>query len=68
MEGTVPPGEGEGQIPEPSPPPPPPKPEPTLRTVTCGSCQTRFDFPVEANVQSFKFNCTNCGALNEVSL
>lgn len=65
MEGTIPPD----QEPEPTPPPtPPPPPEPVLRTVTCGNCKSTFDFPVEANVQSFKFNCTRCGALNEVTL
>lgn len=65
MEGTTPPPEPDAT------PPTPPEPEPPQieqRTVTCGNCKTSFDFPIKRGTQSFKFNCTNCNALNEVTL
>lgn len=66
MEGTPP--EGQEPEPTPAPPPEPAPPEIEQRTVTCGNCKTSFDFPIKAGTQSFKFNCTKCGALNEVTL
>ncbi len=44
--------------------------QPTHRLVPvlCGSCQAAFEFPVEAKTVSFGFDCTNCGAHNEVNL
>ncbi len=67
MEGTPPSGLPEDQVPtEPAKPPEPPKPVDT--PIECGACHTQFTFPIVPGTQSFKFNCTKCGALNEVAL
>jgi hypothetical protein len=51
-----------------TPPEQPQEPHITQRQVSCGHCNQRFEFPVESNIQSFEFDCTNCGSHNEVEL
>lgn len=50
--------------------PPPAQPEPTHKVVQviCGNCKSQFEFPIERNVVSFGFDCTNCSAHNEVEV
>jgi transcription elongation factor Elf1 len=52
------------------PPPAEPTPEPTHKVVqvSCGNCKSQFEFPIEKNVLSFGFDCTNCNAHNEVEV
>ena len=66
MEGSTPP-EQEQPIPE-ATPPKPVEPKDITRTIACGNCQSTFPFTMKDNVEEFKFNCTKCGALNEVKL
>lgn len=62
----APDGEQSQEQPEPPAPPPPPMAQVTEIEVpvTCQGCGSQFKFPVQPNVNGFKFTCTNCNADN----